>query len=133
MTTTIDTLTFDLVALQTMNGAIVGTLRHGLGPGEALQALVAERINGELGAGVVPMLVSTADPLYQVHCELEQARSKHAPLNSAHEAYAVILEELDELKAEVWRKRAERDRAAMRAELIQIATMAIRAVEDLNL
>jgi hypothetical protein len=63
----------------------------------------------------------------------ELARAHHAPLNSAHEAYAVILEELDEFKAEVWKKQRLRDPAAMRTELIQLAAMAIRAMEDLNL
>lgn len=124
---------FDLVALQTLNGAIVDLLRPRIPAREALRALQAERIDGELGPGVVPMLVLSTDPLYQVRNELERARGAHAPLNSAHEAYAVILEELDEFKVEVWRKRAERDPARMRAELIQIAAMAIRAVEDLEL
>jgi hypothetical protein len=125
--------TFDLIAIQTMNSAIVGTLRHSVPVGEALEALTAERIGGDLGPGVVPALIATTEPLYQVRNELERARGKHAPLNSAHEAYAVILEELDEFKAGVWKKRAGRDPERMRAELIQIAAMAIRAVEDLEL
>lgn len=128
---TTDTLTFDLVALQTMNGAIVGTLRHGLHSGEALQALVTARIEGELGAGVVPMLIPTTDPLYQVRNELERARGKHAPYNSAHEAYAVMLEEVEEFWTEV--KAQAPSSGRMRAELIQIAATAIRAVEDLEL
>ena len=62
--------------------------------------------------------------------EVTRAMSLHSPFNSAHEGYAVILEELDELKEEVWKKRSERDRGAMREEAIQIAAMAIRfAVE----
>jgi hypothetical protein len=65
--------------------------------------------------------------------EVQRARSLHAPLNSPHEAYAVILEELDEFKAEVWKKRAARDPRAMREELIQIAAMCARAAEDLRL
>lgn len=71
--------------------------------------------------------------LLDVQEEFYRAIKKHAPLNSAHEAYAVILEELDEYKAEVWKKRSNRDSAAMRAELVQIAAMCMRAVEDLNL
>ena len=64
--------------------------------------------------------------LREVTTELDRAIRKYPKFNSAHEGYAVILEELDELKAEVWKKRQERDRGAMRAEAIQIAAMAVR-------
>ena len=64
--------------------------------------------------------------LEAIRLELIRARGLHSEFNSAHEGYAVILEELDELKAEVWKKRQERDRGAMRAEAIQIAAMAVR-------
>ncbi|MEI6044759.1 MAG: hypothetical protein WCS37_10420 [Chloroflexota bacterium] len=47
--------------------------------------------------------------LQLVEEELEEARGQHDYLNSAHEAYAVILEELDEFKAEVWKNRQKRD------------------------
>lgn len=65
--------------------------------------------------------------------ELAKAQSQHAPLNSAHEAYAVILEELDEFKAEVWKKREKRDRANMLKELVQVAAMCARTAQDLGL
>ncbi len=42
--------------------------------------------------------------LEQIASEVLRAQAKHKPLNSAHEAYAVILEELDEFKAEVWKQ-----------------------------
>lgn len=71
--------------------------------------------------------------LTQVAGELARARAAHAPLNSAHEAYAVLLEELDEFWDEVRKRQATRDRAHMRAELVQIAAMAARAAEDLGL
>jgi hypothetical protein len=73
------------------------------------------------------------ETLEAVSAEVVRATKLHAPLNSAHEAYAVILEELDEFKAEVWKKRSERDPSAMRAELIQLAAMAVRAIQDLGL
>ena len=91
---------------------------------EALAPIIAERHNA---------IVAEQRTLDEVVAELGRARTHHTPLNSAHEAYAVILEELDEFKAEVWKKTRERDRAAMRAELLQLAAMAIRAVEDLKL
>lgn len=69
----------------------------------------------------------------RVKHELSRARSKHTPINSAHEGYAVILEELDEFKKEVWKKRKERDPKQMLDELVQVGAMAQRVAEDLNL
>ena len=71
--------------------------------------------------------------LEAVRTEVDRAQAKHAPMNSAHEAYAVILEELDEFKAEVWKQTRNRDTAHMAMELIQIAAMCARAASDLEL
>lgn len=71
------------------------------------------------------------DVLEAIEVEHEKATRKHAPMHSAHEAYAVILEELDEFKAEVWKQ--QRDPVAMRRELVQLAAMAVRAIIDLDL
>lgn len=65
--------------------------------------------------------------------ELKRARALHSPLNSSHEAYSVILEELDEFWVEVKKKRANRDKGLMFKELIQVAAMAVRATSDLEL
>jgi hypothetical protein len=65
-----------------------------------------------------------------VAAELARARAQHKPINSAHEGYAVILEELDEFKAEVFKKRQNRDPYAMLAELIHIGAMAERIADD---
>jgi hypothetical protein len=65
--------------------------------------------------------------------ELLLARERHDPINSAHEGYAVILEEVDELWDECRRKRAARSRQSMLDELVQIAAMAQRTAEDLEL
>ena len=48
-----------------------------------------------------------------------------AGMNSAHEGYAVLLEEVDELKAHVWMHQRKRNYAAMRREAIQVAAMAL--------
>lgn len=69
----------------------------------------------------------------EIDKELTKARNKHKPYNSHHEAYAVILEELDEYWEEVRKKTEKRDAIKCRRELIQVATTAIRAIEDLNL
>jgi glutamyl-tRNA reductase len=51
-------------------------------------------------------------------------------MNSAHEAYAVILEEVEELWQEIKVKQAHHDHAAMRREAVQIAAMVTRFVID---
>lgn len=62
--------------------------------------------------------------------EIESAKSKHGPINSAHEGYSVILEELDEFWEEVRKKKSERSKDKMVAELVQVAAMAQRTAED---
>ena len=58
--------------------------------------------------------------------ELVRASKLHREFTSAHEGYAVILEELDELWDEV--KKREPDIEKMRHEAIQVAAMAMRFV-----
>lgn len=62
--------------------------------------------------------------------ELADATSAHMQFVSAHEGYAVILEELDELWEQVKHKRSERDLEAMAREAIQVAAMAMTFVRD---
>lgn len=64
--------------------------------------------------------------LRDVSTELDRAIRKYPKFASAHEGYAVVLEELDELKAEVWRKQSKRRSKKMRHEAIQTAAMALR-------
>jgi len=65
--------------------------------------------------------------------ELKRATGINGPFNSGHEAYAVILEEVDEFWDEIRLKGPERNRYKMRAELVQIAAMACRASMDMGL
>lgn len=65
--------------------------------------------------------------------ELSRATEMNGAFNSAHEGYAVILEELDELKAEVWKRKVERDRDAMLKEAAQVSAMAMRFIVDVCL
>lgn len=61
----------------------------------------------------------------------ELARAQRWPaMNSAHEGYAVLLEEVDELWEHVKVKQGERDVHEMAYEAIQVAAMAIRFVVD---
>jgi hypothetical protein len=75
-----------------------------------------------------------------VAAELGRAMIQHGPMHSAHEAYAVILEELEEFWWQVkinpkkLSPEAQNDRLIeMRKELLQVAAMAVRAIVDLNL
>lgn len=60
--------------------------------------------------------------------ELRSATAKFGPMASPHEAYAVVLEELDEFWSAVKTKGVTP--AEARVELIQVAAMAMRAVLD---
>ncbi len=70
------------------------------------------------------------DQLHEaVRAELNAA-SRWPAMNSAHEGYGVLLEEVDELWAHVKTKQHKRDLDAMRKEAIQVAAMAIRFAYD---
>lgn len=59
--------------------------------------------------------------------EIRRANSLgFGPARSAHEGFAILLEEVDELKAHVWMNQKNRDIEKMRTEAIQVAAMAIR-------
>ncbi len=76
---------------------------------------------------------ATTDFADLVKDELAKARNNHPPLNSAHEALAVIWEEFEEFKEEVFRRETARIPEAMLLELVQTAAMCQRAAEDLAL
>lgn len=74
---------------------------------------------------------SLHEVLDEVAEETGRAETKHAPMNSAHEGWAVILEEVEELKAEVFKGGSTpRDPVAMRKEAIEVAAMAVRFIRD---
>jgi hypothetical protein len=62
--------------------------------------------------------------------ELKRAQDKFPPFRSAHEGYAILLEEVEELWSEVRCHRDEANIARMRQEAIQVAAMALRFVVD---
>ncbi len=62
--------------------------------------------------------------------DLVYATRQNSTFNSAHEGYAVILEELDELKAEILKKRSERNPEELVKEATQVAAMAVRFMVD---
>ena len=73
----------------------------------------------------------TAIALREVTEELARAQRAFPEFHSAHEGYAVLLEEVEELKAHVFTNQKKRDDTAMRQEAIQVAAMAIRFLTDL--
>ena len=66
-----------------------------------------------------------------VENELALARAKYRPMASAHEGWAVLREEVDELWEEVKKKPSARNQGAIYAELVQVAAMAQRMAEDI--
>ena len=61
-----------------------------------------------------------------VATEVRRAKMLWPTFNSAHEGYAVILEELEEVKTHVFMKQSLRDLQLMRDEAVQLAAMAVR-------
>ena len=65
----------------------------------------------------------------EILTELDSAESKFPSYHSAHEGYAVILEELDELWDEI--KKRKQDVKKMKSEAVQVASTAIRFIKDI--
>ena len=63
-----------------------------------------------------------------VSSELLRATRKFGKFNSAHEGYAVLLEEVEELWIEI--KKKKRSQHKMKKESIQVAAMALRMILD---
>ena len=61
--------------------------------------------------------------------EVESASQKFPKFNSAHEGFAILKEEVDELWDEV--KKQDTNSEAMRKEACQCAAMAMRFIKDL--
>lgn len=68
----------------------------------------------------------------EVADEVKFAVEKFPPMRSAHEGYAIIHEETDELWDAVKGNKADGSLEAQRKEAIQVAAMAIRFVLDIS-
>lgn len=66
--------------------------------------------------------------LKEVLTEVKSARKKYGPINSAHEGYAVVLEELDE----AWDEIKAGNRTLAREEMIQVAASAVNFLLDVK-
>ena len=69
-----------------------------------------------------------ADVLSDVREEVNRAEELHKPINSLHEGYAVIAEDLDEFWDHVKLRSEKRDHVAVRTELVQTAAMCMRTI-----
>ena len=69
--------------------------------------------------------------LEEIGSEVGRAESMFARFNSAHEGWAVLKEEVDELWEEVRKGGSTpKDHPAMRKEALQTAAMAVRFIRD---
>lgn len=62
--------------------------------------------------------------------ELTRATTLHAPFINAHEGWAVIAEEFDELWDEIKVNPKHRDKVKMRTEAVQLTAMVLRFLVD---
>ena len=69
--------------------------------------------------------------LRDVSDELDKALRKHPKFNGAHEGWAVIREEVDELWDEIKKKQKDYDLLKQKKEAIQVAAMAVRIAVEL--
>lgn len=64
--------------------------------------------------------------------EHDRAIGRFPKFNTAHEGLAVILEEFEGLKAEVFKKQSNYDVDKMRKEATQLGAMALRFIIDIT-
>lgn len=82
----------------------------------------------------VPLPVAHAVALKDIGEEVARAMQlwpASTPFNTAHEGFAIINEEFDELKEQVWMNQRKRDLPKMRKEAIQVAAMALRMAAEM--
>jgi NTP pyrophosphatase (non-canonical NTP hydrolase) len=73
----------------------------------------------------------TATLAKDIDDEISRSNKHEVSFASLHEAYAVILEELDEFWDITKQKKKKRNAQELRQELIQVAAMAIKAINSL--
>jgi NTP pyrophosphatase (non-canonical NTP hydrolase) len=76
--------------------------------------------------------MSPSDLLAEIYVEAHRCDSQVPKFRSLHEACAVIAEEMDEVWDICRQKRRERNADELRKELIQVAAMAVKAIESME-
>ncbi len=74
--------------------------------------------------------IDARDIAHEILKELAKAREKFPPMVSAHEGFAILKEEVDELWDEVKDDKSLGRKARMRDEAVQVAAMALRFIID---
>lgn len=69
--------------------------------------------------------------LAEIAAEVERSKVHGVQFRSLHEAYAVMLEELQEVWEITMQKRKDRNPVALQKELIQVAAMAVKAIASM--
>lgn len=81
-----------------------------------------------------PRKLEGGDFLTLIRDELQSARKKHTkPIHSVTEGLAVIWEEFEEFKQEVFKQNHNHSKIDQLRELVQVAAMCMRTVEDCGL
>lgn len=78
-------------------------------------------------------IIRSIKAMQLISAEYVDATVAFGKFHSAHEGLAVIYEEFDELKDEVWKKAGERDPDALIKEAKQLGAMAMRFLVDVAL
>ena len=71
-----------------------------------------------------------SEAIAEMGTEYFNATKRYPPMCSAHEGFAILKEEVDELWEEVKKKPSRVDQEALRQECIQVGAMAIRFYTD---
>jgi NTP pyrophosphatase (non-canonical NTP hydrolase) len=70
--------------------------------------------------------------LLYIEKELQKAKYRFPKkINSFHEAYGILLEEVEEFWDEVKKNEGEQNKQMLTLEILQVATVAIRIYQDL--
>lgn len=78
------------------------------------------------------MTPTRSDIYDNIRHEVSRSEKHGNTFRSLHEAYAVLLEEVDELWDITRLKKRDRSRDAIEVELIQIAAMAVKALQSVD-
>ena len=100
--------------------------RSWLGSHEAFEQIMFERAQNLIEPAELFIILAA------IQFELSRAQNHGKTFLSAHEAYAVLLEEVEVFWEIVRQKRKDRDAGTLREELIQIAAMAVKAILSLD-
>jgi hypothetical protein len=97
--------------------------------GEKAADLLARKLQERENIIMKAML---GDLYHEISAEVIRSDKHQATFASLHEAYAVILEEVDELWEIVRLKKSLRSSSEIRTELIQIAAMSVKALQSMD-